>query len=244
MKKRIIMAVSAVVLVLGLGISVVAFQGSPKDTQAQVGKADTNICMREIKSHKRDTSAQETEKMAEVPELETGSEASNPVSEEATSEKEQQQAVVKTEAAKQTAKSTETGKAANQQNNSSAKQNAPSHTHQWVKQTKEVHHDATGHNEQVQVKAAWTESIPVYETVAIEVCNACGADITSNHSAHMKEHALKGENAARHTEYIQKQTGTKTITHPAEYTTKWVQDHAAWGETVVTGYRCSCGATK
>ncbi len=48
----------------------------------------------------------------------------------------------------------------------------------------------------------------------------------------------------RHTEYIQKQTGTETIAHPAEYETRWVQDSAAWDETVITGYTCSCGASK
>ena len=94
------------------------------------------------------------------------------------------------------------------------------------------------------IKEAWTEYKPIYETVAIEVCNTCGADITHNHSQHMKEHALKGENASRRTEYIQKQTGTETIAHPAEYETRWVQDSAAWDETVITGYTCSCGASK
>ena len=77
-----------------------------------------------------------------------------------------------------------------------------------------------------------------------QVCNACRADITADVYNHTKAHALKGENAAYHTEYIQKQTGTETISHPAEYETRWVQDSAAWDETVVTGYTCSCGATK
>lgn len=120
----------------------------------------------------------------------------------------------------------------------------PAHTHSWTAQTKVVHHPATGHNEQVVVKEAWTEKIPIYETVAIEVCNACSADITANVYEHTKAHALKGENAAYHTEYVQRQTGTDTIHHPAEYTTRWVQDSAAWDETVTTGYKCSCGASK
>lgn len=34
------------------------------------------------------------------------------------------------------------------------------------------------------------------------------------------------------------------IEHPAEYGTKWVVDKAAWTETVITGYKCGCGATK
>lgn len=129
-------------------------------------------------------------------------------------------------------------------NETGEKPSKPSHTHSWNAQTTVVHHPASGHNEQVLIKEAWTEYKPIYETVAIEVCNTCGADITDNHSQHMKEHALKGENASRRTEYIQKQTGTETIAHPAEYETRWVQDSAAWDETVITGYTCSCGASK
>lgn len=120
----------------------------------------------------------------------------------------------------------------------------PAHTHSWTAQTKVVHHPATGHNEQVLVKEAWTETIPIYETVAIEVCNTCGADITANPREHIKQHVLAGEGGSARTEYIQKQTGTDTIHHPAEYTTRWVQDSAAWDETVTTGYKCNCGASK
>ena len=129
-------------------------------------------------------------------------------------------------------------------NETGEKPSKPSHTHSWNAQTTVVHHPASGHNEQVLIKEAWTEYKPIYETVAIEVCNTCGADITDNHSQHMKEHALKGEGGSRRTEYIQKQTGTETIAHPAEYETRWVQDSAAWDETVITGYTCSCGASK
>lgn len=120
----------------------------------------------------------------------------------------------------------------------------PAHTHSWTAQTKVVHHPATGHNEQVLVKEAWTETIPIYETVAINVCNGCKANITGNESSHNKAHMLAGEPGGWHTEYTQEQTGTDTITHPAEYTTQWVQDSAAWDETVTTGYTCSCGASK
>lgn len=116
--------------------------------------------------------------------------------------------------------------------------------HSWVKQTKQVHHDAVGHEEKVLVKAAWTEEIPVYETKCLSICNVCGADITGNTREHTKKHALAGEGGGYHAEYKKVQTGTKKTEHPAEYTTKWVQDKAAWTETVVTGYTCSCGAKK
>lgn len=121
----------------------------------------------------------------------------------------------------------------------------PAHTHSWTAQTKVVHHPATGHNEQILVKEVWTESIPIYETVAIAVCNVCGKEIVGEKPwEHGEKHALAGEGAGHHTEYVQRQTGTDTINHPAEYTTQWVQDSAAWEETVTIGYTCSCGASK
>ena len=127
-------------------------------------------------------------------------------------------------------------------NSSSAK---PSHNHNWIAQKTTVQHPETGHNEQVLVKEAWTEYKPIYETVAIEVCDNCGADCTSDPVGHNKEHMLNGTGKyGWHTEYVQKQTGTETIIHPAEYTTKWVVDSPAWSEEVVTGYKCECGAKK
>lgn len=127
-------------------------------------------------------------------------------------------------------------------NSSSAK---PSHNHNWIAQKTTVQHPETGHNEQVLVKEAWTEYKPIYETVAIEVCDNCGADCTSDPVGHNKEHMLNGTGKyGWHTEYVQKQTGTETIIHPAEYTTKWVVDSPAWSEEVGTGYKCECGAKK
>lgn len=127
----------------------------------------------------------------------------------------------------------------------SVKPQKPSHTHKWVAVTKEVYHEATGHYEKVLVKKAWTEKIPIFETVAVEICNTCGADITNvDIPAHIKKHALAGEGGSHRTEYREKQTGTKIVEHPAEYKDKWVEDSKAWTETVTTGYKCSCGAKK
>lgn len=126
----------------------------------------------------------------------------------------------------------------------SVKPQKPSHTHKWVAVTKEVYHEATGHYEKVLVKKAWTEKIPIYETVCLSICTVCGEDVTGNTSAHAKQHALAGEGGGHRTEYRKKQTGTKTVEHPAEYKDKWVEDSKAWTETVTTGYKCSCGATK
>lgn len=124
------------------------------------------------------------------------------------------------------------------------KPSKPVHTHSWEAVTKIVHHDEVGHNEQVLVSAAWTEYVPVYETVCLTICNTCGADITGNTIEHPKKHVLAGENGSYRTEYEQRVVGTDVIEHPAEYKTQWVVDKAAYDETVVTGYKCSCGATK
>ncbi|MGN0442472.1 MAG: leucine-rich repeat protein [Acutalibacteraceae bacterium] len=65
-------------------------------------------------------------------------------------------------------------------------------------------------------KAAYTYEEPVYETIGVSICNACGADITGNPSPHLKQHALNDENASYHSEYKKVQTGTKTVTVPEQ----------------------------
>lgn len=120
----------------------------------------------------------------------------------------------------------------------------PSHTHSWETQTTVKYHPATGHNEQVLVKEAWTEKIPIYENDERSICNACGVDITGNEVAHVKNHMLNGENGGFHSKWESVLTGYNEVYHEAEYTTKWVEDSPAWSEEVVTGYTCSCGATK
>ncbi|EEA81457.1 hypothetical protein CLONEX_02648 [[Clostridium] nexile DSM 1787] len=126
-------------------------------------------------------------------------------------------------------------------NSSSAK---PSHNHNWIAQKTTVQHPETGHNEQVLVKEAWTEKIPIYENDERSICNACGADITGNEVAHVKNHMLNGENGGFHSKWESVLTGYNEIYHEAEYTTKWVVDNPAWSEEVVTGYTCKCGAKK
>ena len=72
------------------------------------------------------------------------------------------------------------------------------------------------------------------------ICNGCGADVTADPGSHMKENMMAGNYScgAWHSEWVQVQTGTNTYTvdHPE-------QGH--WESySVVTGYQCSCGATK
>lgn len=131
-------------------------------------------------------------------------------------------------------------------NSSNSGSNTATHTHSWVEVYKDVYHEEEGHYENVCVKEAWTESIPIYEQRARDVCNGCGKDITDNPTAHMREQMLQGNLACGgyHTEYTQVQTGSNTVTHDAIYEKRWVVVKPAWTEKVVSGYKCNCGATK
>lgn len=117
------------------------------------------------------------------------------------------------------------------------------HQHNYVAQTHVVHHEATGHNEQYVEQEAWDEQVTTYEDYAWDCCNVCGADITNNVIEHEKAHALAYEGGGHHIEYGTRPV-TTTVHHEAVYGTRWVQDNAAYDETVVDGYVCSCGARK
>lgn len=128
-------------------------------------------------------------------------------------------------------------------NTNTNKPSKPSHTHNWVASTKQIHHDAIGHNERVKVKDAWIEKIPRYKDVAREICNTCEADITGNIREHIKKHMLAGEGGSHRTEYKKVFSHYEEVNHPAEYMDKWVVDKPAWTEKI-TSYHCSCGAKK
>ena len=117
------------------------------------------------------------------------------------------------------------------------------HQHNYVAQTHVVHHEATGHNEQYVEQEAWDEQVTTYEDYAWDCCNVCGADITNNVIEHEKAHALAYEGGGHHIEYGTRPV-TTTVHHEAVYGTRWVQDSAAYDETVVDGYVCSCGVRK
>ena len=123
--------------------------------------------------------------------------------------------------------------------------NKNTHTHNWVEVYKDVYHAEEGHYENVLVKEAWTESVPVYEEQYRAICNTCGADITSNYIEHTRNHMLNGEGGSYKNVPMQVQVGTNTITHDAVYEKKYVVDKQAWTESVLSGYKCNgCGATK
>lgn len=78
-------------------------------------------------------------------------------------------------------------------NNSSNSSKPAEHTHDWVAQYETVNVPEQGHNEQVLVQAAYDEQVPITEMKAYSICSTCGADITGNASAHVKNHVMIGD---------------------------------------------------
>lgn len=127
---------------------------------------------------------------------------------------------------------------------SSKKDDTTAHQHNWVAQTKTVHHDAqykTVHHDAV-THQVWHDAV----TEEHYICNECGADITSDPWGHIDNSLMNGGNCGSyHSTYVTvKQGYYETVTDQAAYDEQ-VQVRDAWDETVTTGYKCSsCGATK
>ena len=134
-------------------------------------------------------------------------------------------------------------------NNSSSNSNSSKpaeHTHNWVAQYKTVNVPEKGHNEQVLVQAAYDEQVPITEMKAYSICSTCGADITGNTSAHVKNHVMIGDDkGGYYTEWREVVTGYNTVHHEAVYETRYVVDSPATTKQELTGYKCSgCGKTR
>ena len=131
-------------------------------------------------------------------------------------------------------------------NNSGSNSSKPAeHTHNWVAQYKTVNVPEKGHNEQVLVQAAYDEQVPIKEMQEFSICNDCGADITGNAWAHVKDHMINDTgNGGYHSEWREVVTGYKTVHHEAVYETKYVVDSPATTKQELVGYKCSCGKTK
>lgn len=129
-------------------------------------------------------------------------------------------------------------------NNSGSK--PAEHQHNWVAQYKTVTVPEKGHNEQVLVQAAYDEQVPVTEMKAYSICSTCGADITGNTSAHVKNHVMIGDDkGGYYTEWRETVVGYNTVHHDAVYETRYVVDSPATTKQELTGYKCSgCGKTK
>lgn len=141
-----------------------------------------------------------------------------------------------------------TGSSSKPSNNNSSNSNnskPAEHTHNWVAQYKTVNVPEQGHNEQVLVKDAWDEQVPITEMKEHSICNQCGADITADPWGHNKQHALNYEAGGFHSVLIEEVTGYNTVHHEAVYETRYVVDSPATTKQELTGYKCSgCGKTK
>ena len=142
-----------------------------------------------------------------------------------------------------------TGSSSKPSNNNSSNSNnskPAEHTHNWVAQYQTVNVPEKGHNEQVLVQAAYDEQVPITEMKAYSICSTCGADITGNTSAHVKNHVMIGDDkGGYYTEWRETVVGYNTVHHDAVYETRYVVDSPATTKQELTGYKCSgCGKTK
>lgn len=182
----------------------------------------------------------------------TPSEDSAKTEDEKKDEQEVKQEEKKEEKKEETAKADSSNKSntsESKKNNSSSNSNSSKpaeHTHNWVAQYKTVNVPEKGHNEQVLVQAAYDEQVPITEMKAYSICSTCGADITGNTSAHVKNHVMIGDDkGGYYTEWRETVVGYNTVHHDAVYETRYVVDSHATTKQELTGYKCSgCGKTK
>ena len=139
-----------------------------------------------------------------------------------------------------------TSKPSNNSGSNSSNSKPAEHKHDWVAQYKTVNVPEKGHNEQVLVQAAYDEQVPITEMQEFSICNDCGADITGNAWAHVKNSLLNGGNCGGyHSEWREVVTGYNTVHHDAVYETRYVVDSPATTKQELTGYKCSsCGKTR
>lgn len=139
-----------------------------------------------------------------------------------------------------------TSKPSNNSGSNSSNSKPAEHQHNWVAQYKTVTVPEKGHNEQVLVQAAYDEQVPITEMKAYSICSTCGADITGNTSAHVKNHVMIGDDkGGYYTEWRETVVGYNTVHHDAVYETRYVVDSPATTKQELAGYKCSgCGKTK
>ena len=133
-------------------------------------------------------------------------------------------------------------KPSNNSGSNSSSSKPAEHTHNWVAQYKTVNVPEKGHNEQVLVKDAWDEQVPIKEMKEFTFCTTCGANITGHAVEHL-ENSLNCQ--GYYTDWREVTTGYNTVHHEAVYETRYVVDSPATTKQELTGYKCSgCGKTK
>lgn len=133
-------------------------------------------------------------------------------------------------------------KPSNNSGSNSSSSKPAEHKHDWVAQYKTVNVPEKGHNEQVLVKEAWDEQVPIKEMKEFTFCSTCGANITGHAVEHL-ENSLNCQ--GYYTDWREVTTGYNTVHHEAVYETRYVVDSPATTKQELTGYKCSsCGKTK
>ena len=201
-----------------------------KSSDAEVKKEDA--AKEEASEEKKET--KEEAKKEEKTEKKDDTKKTSTASATATTKKDEAKTSSNKSSSNSSTKKTET-----KSNGSSSSSSKPQHTHTWVAQTKSVYHEATGHyeNKWVQDSAAWDEDQYTEKVV-------CGCGAVFDNDNQWEHHSLNTDCIYGYSVLPVK---TGTIHHEAtgHNEQKWVQDSAAWTETVTTGYKCSgCGATK
>ena len=201
-----------------------------KSSDAEVKKEDA--AKEEVSEEKTET--KEEAKKEEKTEKKDDTKKTSTASATATTKKDEAKTSSNKSSSNSSTKKTET-----KSNGSSSSSSKPQHTHTWVAQTKSVYHEATGHyeNKWVQDSAAWDEDQYTEKVV-------CGCGAVFDNDNQWEHHSLNTDCIYGYSVLPVK---TGTIHHEAtgHNEQKWVQDSAAWTETVTTGYKCSgCGATK
>lgn len=132
-------------------------------------------------------------------------------------------------------------KPSNNSGSNSSSSKPAEHKHEWVAQYKTVNVPEKGHNEQVLVKDAWDEQVPIKEMKEFAFCSTCGANITGHAVEHL-ENSLNCQ--GYYTDWREVTTGYNTVHHEAVYETRYVVDSPATTKQELVGYKCSCGKTK
>ena len=160
-------------------------------------------------------------------------------------EKKEEQEVKKEEKKEETAKADTSNKSnsseSKKDNTASTSSKPAEHKHEWVAQYKTVNVPEKGHNEQVLVKDAWDEQVPIKEMKEFTFCSTCGANITGHAVEHL-ENSLNCQ--GYYTDWREVTTGYNTVHHEAVYETRYVVDSPATTKQELVGYKCSCGKTK
>lgn len=152
---------------------------------------------------------------------------------------------------KNTAKAVETKETSNSENKKVEvqTQNSQQHTHNWVAQTKKIHHEAVYETKYVVDQPAYDEQ-PDWKDVDGYICDNCHQEMFTLEEAqmHVQISASMGSGKCKsyHAGIVRIPPGAQNLIHHDEVGHNeqvLVQD--AWDETVNNGYKCSiCGATK